>query len=428
MQQSDRGATCTKRVPLNPSIYEGARNDPEESPLKNANHKIIGARNRTCAKDGARQACFEPMDPERPVMYGAVMYGRRVPFTFMSTDMDLGLVRYLRSDPSGPFAGSLDAWPSWMNTGSLTRKTLAPQVEGRWQEWGFQFSPKEPFMLKADWHTVHSWGGTCSVFAPRLGGITSMHRSPIRITAFLESFREVNKNCWCLLADALHKLGRDGCEDVKWLVNLLTDTLQSRGHFGAVEVQAGPAFEPRKMQSHKDGATGLLHMGLTLSGRRTLRIGTHETDDMDAIHPMVQRSLKPNSQQLFHQYREGSVWREDCWDPGGLKEFQMRAGSAYISSPFLFEHGVSYEGSRSCDERCIDRDPLLALMCRFGFLTESEALHVNELRNGAMLQVACVVSDTLHVAMRSGQLRLPSLSEVRQVETKISSGKGLPWQ
>merc|ERR1712079_195845 len=100
-----------------------------------------------------------------------------------------------------------------------------------------------------------------------------------------------------------------------------------------IEAQAGPGFVSKKMQSHKDGATSLLHLGLTLGGRRTVRMGTYKRKD---FHP---------------QFRDANVFDDNAWEErqrleqGELHKVNMIATSAYISSPFLFEHGVEYEAA-----------------------------------------------------------------------------------
>lgn len=51
-------------------------------------------------------------------------------------------------------------------------------------------------------------------------------------------------------------------------------------------------------------------------------------------------------------------------------------GHIYLSSPFLFEHCISYR----------PEEPTLALMCRFGFMDEEDSLWVNHLRGRDMLE------------------------------------------
>ncbi|CAK0832237.1 unnamed protein product [Prorocentrum cordatum] len=74
------------------------------------------------------------------------------------------------------------------------------------------------------------------------------------------------------MEDGLERLKETGKtdRDRQRLLDLLLGALRGRGHFAAVEAQAGPAFGDKDMRWHKDGATGLLHLGITLGGRRRL--------------------------------------------------------------------------------------------------------------------------------------------------------------
>merc|ERR1711879_758165 len=83
------------------------------------------------------------------------------------------------------------------------------------------------------------------------------------------------------------------------------------------------------LPSHRDGAASLLHMGLTLGGCRTLRVGAF---------------AEPNEVST----KEKDVWDTWNWCHIGqltrdLKDIKMSKGSAYISAPYCFEHGVRFE-------------------------------------------------------------------------------------
>lgn len=129
------------------------------------------------------------------------------------------------------------------------------------------------------------------------------------------------------------------------------------------------------MRWHQDGATGLLHLGITLGGRRKLH------------------------------FRAGGK----CHD-SRMHDISMDSGNVYLSSPFLFDHRVSYEvgihGGGS----------ILALMCRFGFVDEDDALWVNHLHSSDVLLVAELISTCLRAATDKCALRLPSLDEVKNME------------
>ena len=63
------------------------------------------------------------------------------------------------------------------------------------------------------------------------------------------------------------------------LLRLLIEDFEERGYFGAIEAQVGPGRR-KEMHWHRDGATGLLHLGITLSGRRRLKVRAEEELDI----------------------------------------------------------------------------------------------------------------------------------------------------
>merc|ERR1712043_51507 len=89
--------------------------------------------------------------------------------------------------------------------------------------------------------------------------------------------------------------------------------------------------------------------GVTLGGRRTLRIGTYAS----AGELPQQKGQKED------------VWDTWAWSmngvlAAGLKDVRMTGGCAYLSAPYCFEHGVRYEKG-SVEE------PVIALQFRCAF-------------------------------------------------------------
>lgn len=305
------------------------------------------------------------------------MGGKEAPAVFVSPESSTDLAEYIRSDPTGPFAKNKFSWPDQLsqqqeekNTELHTKLSKHP-----WAEWDFHFSQREPFLLKADWHSVHSWGKEARVFAPRMNEVITAQRAPIRLIAFLEAFRKVNDNCWKSIQEGLNQLLQEPSKspDRERLLRLLHEQFEKRCFFSAVEVQAGPSFQKKQMRRHKDGTTSLLHLGITLGGERRVEVSTH----------------------------------------GSKYDVKMEAGHFYISSPFLYDHAVTYEVSQR------GGGPILALMCRFGFLNETDALWVNHVRGPDMLQVAEIIAHALKDATDQKNLRLPSISEVKSMEERL---------
>eukprot|EP00418_Pyrodinium_bahamense_P069405 CAMPEP_0179095004 /NCGR_PEP_ID=MMETSP0796-20121207/43599_1 /TAXON_ID=73915 /ORGANISM="Pyrodinium bahamense, Strain pbaha01" /LENGTH=355 /DNA_ID=CAMNT_0020792687 /DNA_START=84 /DNA_END=1147 /DNA_ORIENTATION=- len=338
---------------------------------------------------------FTHVEPRLPVLFGAAMVGERAPVSFASVMASEELTRYLRDDPQGPFSEPLDSWPPWMFTGRpwLSPGACSPETDGRWKSWGFGFSPKEPFLLKADWHCVDAWGHVRDLFVPRMDMAAPVRCAPPRILAFMEAFRRVNAACWAGIAEALVQLGvetsgrKKPCEG---LAQIFLNAISRQELFGVIEAQAGPGSSFHNMRVHRDGATSLLHLGLTLSGHRKLHSKLASTPSGGVL---------PGTQ-------------------GGWMEADMSPGSAYISSPFLFEHAVQYEQD-------ISDGPVIALMCRFAF-TQQEAACVNHLRDRRMVRVARAVAEGLSASVSRRELRLPSLQEVMNMENMTVTQRAVP--
>mmetsp|Transcript_78548 Transcript_78548/g.234129 ORF Transcript_78548/g.234129 Transcript_78548/m.234129 type:complete len:593 (+) Transcript_78548:154-1932(+) len=357
---------------------------------------------------------LEHLDAACPIIYGGLMDGLRAPSHFLRSarsEEAAALIHYVREDPEGPFAGLVDDWPA----------TAREALGGRWAAWNFEVGGEGERLLKADWHSVHGWGLEANAFVPRAASICALKRAPRRLLALLECFRDVNYPCWNAVLRRLESLrhevdlGDPDMADIPWLVGVLSTAMRKRGHFGAMEAQVwwGDTMTTR---SHKDGATSLLHLSITLSGRRSVRVGAFD----DPLAPMVRDPCTNRREQE-------NVWSEDLWYQGRLQTVDLHPGMVYCSAPFVFEHGVCYQ---SCDRQ----DPVIALQCRFAFPDLAEAERINTLRNAAMRRVATVVAETIKEAGDRGELRMPTCHEVQTAahriavsEIKLSAGKREDW-
>ncbi|CAK8996286.1 unnamed protein product [Durusdinium trenchii] len=276
----------------------------------------------------------------QPELRGTKVGGEDAPVVFLLAPPSEHLTSYISEDPEGPFLGTSE-WPDrlYEDVDGKNEPDEEEDAPGNWKSWNFQFSKREPFMLKADWHSVPGWGATFDIFVPRKNKVLPVRQAPPRVLAFLEAFRTVNEELWLEMTESLKVLRDQKPDDIPRtrLLDLLIEDFEERGFFGAIEAQAGPGRR-KEMHWHKDGATGLLHMGITLQGQRRLRL---------------------------------RAWTDEAWE----QEVFMSAGHIYLSSPFLFEHQVTYR-----------EDPTVALMCRFGFLDEEQALWVNHLRGRDMFE------------------------------------------
>eukprot|EP00933_Yihiella_yeosuensis_P038119 TRINITY_DN32079_c0_g1_i1.p1 TRINITY_DN32079_c0_g1~~TRINITY_DN32079_c0_g1_i1.p1 ORF type:complete len:403 (-),score=52.48 TRINITY_DN32079_c0_g1_i1:177-1385(-) len=358
---------------------------------------------KRCSSQRERNV-FSYLDPSRSIYFGAGLRREQFPqfqtsrpkLCFLESKVDPELVHYLLDEPGGPFGACLEAY-----NGVSSVSALEPGL----QKWGFSSSPKEPFLLKADWHSFpSSKSSAMEVFVPRLDHSTMVHSAPERIAVFAEAVRRVNSGCWERLKSELKKLHTvQTDEETRWLLCFLLKCLDAGGLFGSIEAQVGLDTDWNIMRSHKDGATGLLHLGITLLGQRTLVVGLHDSSEM------------ADSCQI-----EPSVWDEESWqrmEGAELLQIPMMKGSAYLSSPFLFEHGVVYHPGKcasSCSPATAKQgsEMTVALMYRIAFPPSSDAHGVNQYRGPGVALIADTVAHTLQQALEEGSLRLPTTAEL----------------
>lgn len=334
---------------------------------------------------------FKHHDPAHPLLYGTWLGDWRAPAAFVEAPC-YDLLTFLREDPDGPFSSRVDEWPRG-------EAFIGGEEHSRWRKWGFVRDRREQ-LLKSDWHTLPQ--DELVLFVPRMGKAATVQRAPPRYLAFAKAFRDVNRDLFKSLASALKELavarmGLDTIDtDGSLLMTLLAQCIEQQGGLGVIEAQVWWGDEPVTLPSHKDGATSLLHLGLTLGGTRTLRVGTYPSpDDWPASKGRA----------------EASVWDTPAWTragqlASGLKDLRQVRGCAYLSSPYCFEHGVRCErGTRD--------EPVIALQCRVAFSPELGPM-LNGMRDDLMLAVSSSVASLLKRTSESGQLRMPSLEEVLQ--------------
>merc|ERR1712048_548562 len=182
-------------------------------------------------------------------------------------------------------------------------------------------------------------------------------------------------------------------------------------HFSVMEVQVWWGQEALRMPSHMDGVTSLLHLGLTLGGRRWLRAGIFATADTlwsamgysSLENDQHNHPSEPSKQAQRRSFSWGppekNVWADNVWRPENLQNFCMTQGCAYLSSPFCFEHAVEYE---VCDENF----PVIAIQCRWAFPPEI-GTRWNTRRTSEMRQVSGIIAEVLRQASERSGLVMP---------------------
>lgn len=328
-------------------------------------------------------------------MFGGRHPGQRVPFVFAKVESK-DLSAYLRDDPKGP------AWGSVLD--NYDART----------PWHFD---EHESLLKADWHTLAP--GAKEVFQPRRAAVVKMPQAPPRIYAFAKAFRDQNIPVWNSIAHSLRALKMEPSEDVGSLADIFLHALQERLHFGTVEVQVGRGNQIT-LPSHKDGASSLLHLSLTLGGCRTLRMGRYtrrHSAPKDLPNFAANRHLPSKTRDRLRRERdrkEENVWDSNCWRDGNIVDSEMLLGSTYISSPCCFEHAVRYG-------KCSFDDPVIALQCRFAMLDGEVAHRINMLQDESMRQVSGVVASSLKAAVDKGELQMPSVGQVKLARLQLAA-------
>mmetsp|Transcript_52266 Transcript_52266/g.163880 ORF Transcript_52266/g.163880 Transcript_52266/m.163880 type:complete len:501 (+) Transcript_52266:1-1503(+) len=325
-------------------------------------------------------------NPEQPLVYGRWFGLSRAPCVFVQ-GYGREVTDYLCDDPVGPLA-NLQEWPP----------CIPMRIDDPWTRWSFESDDDEK-LLKADWHAVPHLNTEDDFFVPRHAQGRRIMRAPPRILAFIMAFRAINQPCWSVVMEALRALRRareQGDEEYKRegrgrLLGTFIECFRNKRHFGVVEAQIRWGGERLRQPSHMDGATSLVHLGLTLGGARRLRSGVFPAKDTVSSGK--------------------NVWDESVWAPAHLQDAPMLPGSAYLSSPFCFEHAVEYEP-------CSATEPMVALMCRFGFPKDLGPM-INNMRGDDMLDITTVVAASLKAACTRGLLRLPTVAEVQQFEEQI---------
>ena len=221
-------------------------------------------------------------------MRGTKVGGDDAPTVFLVAPPSEQLTKYVLEDPAGPFKGTLE-WPERLfdDVDGKNEPDVADHAPGSWKKWSFQFSKREPFMLKADWHSVHGWGEKFDIFVPRKNAVVPVRQAPPRVLALIEAFRKVNTACWQQITSGLQELQEQkpddilrqddfllGCSahlELQWvaqighfrqgfdmssvgsllqvcsihrksnrcrLLKMLIEEFQERGFFGAIEAQA----------------------------------------------------------------------------------------------------------------------------------------------------------------------------------------------
>ncbi|CAE7171207.1 unnamed protein product [Symbiodinium pilosum] len=326
---------------------------------------------------------FRHHDAAHPISYGVQLPMGRAPFAFASVTSE-ELVDFLLHDPCTSYLLDDCCDPACLRS-----------------QWGFEedsINEQCENILKADWHASSFWGA-CSarLFVPRTDEFLPARPAPVRIQAFIQAFQHASAACWGRLAQALHaqECQASGNRELQHSLKVFRRCLEDRTHFTGVEAQIWKGGE-LTMDSHTDGATAMLHLGVTLGGNRMLRIG--KFDERHAPY-----RPQENRRRGMRSGDEISVWNEAAYAVQELWDMEQSRGCFYVTSPFCFEHGVKYQ------KHAINTT--FALQCRFAFSNLTDARLVNGQRTNVMREIADVIAHSLVDSIDRKELQLPTLQE-----------------
>jgi hypothetical protein len=231
----------------------------------------------------------------------------------------------------------------------------------------------------ADWHAVTRHAATpMQIFVPRPGGgFKPTPSANPTLMAFATAFRATNVAIFQTMVERLRRLDSD-------LAQIIADTIEQDRHLGVCEVQFFHGTRNRKCGWHIDGATSILHFAVTLAGERDLSV----------------------------EYAENSRKHAAC----SKETKRMHSGDVYLSSPYLFNHGVHFRESKKPE------DGSLSIQMRMGYTSKSQSKPAfNHNRGGQMRKVAEVISGVLNESL----VQVPTLADVEFWSEQLQSGSAL---
>ncbi len=145
----------------------------------------------------------------------------------------------------------------------------------------------------------------------------------------------------------------------------------------SIQLHYGDKIDKDSVRFHNDGPNSIIHLGLSISGQRTLLAAGGSTSDPDFF---------------------------------SLHQFQQTPGSVYVSSPFAMKHGPQYPNSSW-------KNRIIAVQCRI-LCTEND---LKEFYKSDKDQDIVEVMTAIANAFRVHPIEIPTFSEVQRVAEELSS-------
>mmetsp|Transcript_16699 Transcript_16699/g.27571 ORF Transcript_16699/g.27571 Transcript_16699/m.27571 type:complete len:332 (+) Transcript_16699:48-1043(+) len=227
---------------------------------------------------------------------------------------------------------------------------------------------KDHYYYEGYFHGLEEGNAIVSLH-PRKGINFSKPAAPERLRAFIVAMREKNKGWAEKLSTRLQKECKKGGS---WLAGLIT-----RGKVAgdlAVQVHWGETITGPDINWHIDGSNSMIHFGLSIRGKRTLRTKT----------------ARSQTSKLDDEIE---------------KELQQSAGNAYLASPAMVRHGVEYF-------QCDWKDRVIAIQCRMLLTDEDRNEYFNSFADSNdLLETTEIVAK----CFMDADVQMPTLDDVNVV-------------
>jgi hypothetical protein len=234
---------------------------------------------------------------------------------------------------------------------------------------------------------------------PRYGRkLLDKKAAPTRFRAFLTAFRQVNPWLGELMKTLSREMQRRGYDMLAKLFTrneLMFSDLAVQVHFG----------DEQKPIWHNDAINSILHMAITMHGKRSLHTLLHKERPDEEHTIFVANGRNPETGQQRRDYNNIDMKR-------GFVNPQAPA-DVYISSPTGFIHGVTYPTS-SYGERTI------AVQCRL-LMTKKEFWQMFDIDQDEWFRI---IAEHVTPLLSHADLQLPSFEKTRQVHAELTRWGG----
>ena len=281
----------------------------------------LGPSDRISAEAAAASGAFDcgVLRPMRTPEATTIFQGERGPFSIQTGNLQPDVLQWLRDDP---------AWKDWNADGQhgdmgAKRKRMAPNMPdeslAKIEIVGFMADEEE---------------GT------NLNGLNAKHPLPFpRLRAWLVALRRANADWLRSVELELHRAMRAMLAEHLGANGRVLMTISNSkwfGHYGVAQLmKMGARTDPR----HFDGGASLLHMGLTLWGRRRLALEVVSPKPAEADGPAAKRPAVPRRFK-----RKSPEAGEADQDPSDriICHVLQEAGAVYLASICAAAHYVEH--------------------------------------------------------------------------------------